>query len=677
MKKILFCMIGAALVAGCSKTETENTLPDNPSNNYTPKTEYIEIGVATNDDDSRATYDASLKAYWEADDQILAVQGSATSKESETLGGETYTANGQVLSLQSGENTNAGHFAGEITEHDTKHNRYYHFVYPASAQLNTTTKTPGASGIGGSLTTTTTCTFTVPAEQDGKWTPFFCASTADKVAVANIKNVTFGKSLNAALGIRVFASDKTTPKKLASITIVAENNITGTLSTTTDNDSSFSGKSFVANATGNTITAENPQYTEGTDKNGRTYYEYRFEVLPVSAGVITITLTDEDGSMVERKTSAKTFTANYRSGVNVVWDAATISMDKPLSWYEDAKADSSLSGNTVYVNNIVVGGVAASKVAEMGVYIKKENEADFTKYNLASGVLSVPADNIAASSGSGVYVVYPYAKIDGEADEIVGGEQTVVVTDKLAIASHNIRSSYNSNATVAKNNSLSGNKIYARASLNDAYAQSNLVQSVTLRYGDVSVAGTIGNEFSTADLTRKAYSDCYVEVVMKNGLTYKTDAYTINVTGVPYEYTFDGKKVAAIKEEWTCMGNVDDDGLIAKNKDNAGFVVSKNMFYLPNDEDIQVAFTLVHRYYRATFSTGKANAYVGASANANTASVSGVKCEVSSTNGAGGKRTNTGNIVLTNATKYLSISADKNDYGISNHYINSIRLDYR
>lgn len=535
MKKILFCMIGAALVAGCSKTETENTLPDNPSNNYTPKTEYIEIGVATNDDDSRATYDASLKAYWEADDQILAVQGSATSKESETLGGETYTANGQVLSLQSGENTNAGHFAGEITEHDTKHNRYYHFVYPASAQLNTTTKTPGASGIGGSLTTTTTCTFTVPAEQDGKWTPFFCASTADKVAVANIKNVTFGKSLNAALGIRVFASDKTTPKKLASITIVAENNITGTLSTTTDNDSSFSGKSFVANATGNTITAENPQYTEGTDKNGRTYYEYRFEVLPVSAGAITITLTDEDGSMVERKTSAKTFTANYRSGVNVVWDAATISMDKPLSWYEEASADSSLSGNTVYVNNIVIGGAVASKVAEMGVYIKKDNEAVFTKYNLASGVLSVLADNISASAGSGVYIVYPYAKIDGEAEEIVGGEQTVVVTDKLAIASHTIRSSYNSNATVAKNNSLSGSKIYARASLNDAYAQSNLVQSVTLRYGDVSVAGTIGNEFSTADLTRKAYSDCYVEVVMKNGLTYKTDAYTINVTGIPCE----------------------------------------------------------------------------------------------------------------------------------------------
>lgn len=675
MKKILFCMIGAALVAGCSKTETENTLPDNPSNNYTPKTEYIEIGVATNDDDSRATYDASLKAYWETSDQILAVQGSATSTNSEVGGGKTYTANGQALSLQSGENTNAGRFAGEITEHDDR-SRYYHFAYPASTQLITTTNTRGLSG---SFSTTTTCTFTVPTEQNGKWTPFFCASTADKVAVANIKNVTFGKSLNAALGIRVFALDKTTPKKLASITIVAENNITGTLSATTDNDGSFAGKAFATNATGNTITAENPQYTEGTDKNGRTYYEYRFEVLPVSAGMITITLTDEDGSMVERKTSAKTFTANYRSGVNVVWDAATISMDKPLSWYEDAKADSSLSGNTVYVNNIVVGGVAASKVAEMGVYIKKENEADFTKYNLASGVLSVPADNISASAGSGVYTVYPYARIDGEAEEIVGGEQTVVVTDKLAIASHTIRSSYNSNATLAKNNSLSGSKIYARASLNDAYAQSNLVQSVTLRYGDASVAGTIGNEFSTADLTWKAYSDCCVEVVMKNGLTYTTDAYNINVTGIPYDYTFTDKSLGDIDGEWTRNGStgITSSQLWLANDNNTGYVVSKS-FYMP-EESLATTFTLISRFYRL-FGNRSVNAYVGTTASAAIKATSTITCSTNGTLGTGKNddlRTNSGTLTLTSTNNRISISSDTTGSSTSYHYIKSISIKYQ
>lgn len=606
MKKILFCMIGAALVAGCSKTETENTLPDNSSNDYTSKTEYVEIGVSANDDETKATYDASLHAYWEANDHILAVQGFACGW---AAGGNEKTVSANTLDLISGDGAASARFGGNI---GTQRNAatYFHFAYPASNAALSSYGEVGAWDFDvESSTQTSTCTFTVPAEQDGKWTPFFCASTADKVAVANIKNVTFGKSLNAALGIRVFGSDKTTPKRITSIAIVAENNIVGTLSATTDNDGSFASKAFATNATGNTITAENPQYTEGTDKNGRTYYEYRFEVLPVSAGVITITLTDEDGSMVERKTSAKTFTANYRSGVNVVWDAATISMDKPTSWYEEASADSSLSGNTVYVKNIVIGGAAASKVAEMGVYIKKENEANFTKYNLASDVLSVPADNIAASAGSGVYIVYPYAKIDGTAEEIVGGEQTVVVTDKLAIASHTIRSSYNSNATVAKNNSLSGSKIYARASLNDAYAQSNLVQSVTLRYGGASVAGTIGNEFSTADLTWKAYSDCYVEVVMKNGLTYKTDAYTINVTGIPYNVD----KFSSIPSGWSQSNTSSWNSNVRFNTENAYAITPK--FYVPS-EPIDVTTSIkAYAYGGSAPGDYKPNVYVSVSAN--------------------------------------------------------------
>ncbi len=675
MKKTLFCMIGAALVAGCSKTEIENTIPDEPSNDYTPKTEYIEIGVATTDDDSRATYDASLHAYWEAADQILGVQGFACGW---SAGGNEKTVSANILNLKSGDGTSSARFGGDI---NTQRNAatYFHFAYPVSG---TTLSSYGKVGAWDfnveSSTQTTTCTFTVPAEQDGKWTPFFCASTADKVTIDNIKSVTFGKSLNAAFGIRVFASDKATPKKLQSIKIVAENNITGTLSATTDNDGSFSGKTFTANATGDTITAENPQYTEGTDSNGRTYYEYRFEVLPVNAGVISLTLTADDGSLIERTTSAKTFTANKRSGVNVIWDAATVSMDNATSWYEDS-ADgnvSTIAGNVIRVKNIEVGGVAAANVEAVGVYVKAPGASDFKAYKLDSAKLQITTDDIAANAGSGVYTVYPYAKIKGIAEEIVGGEQTIIVTDKLEIASHTIRSSYNANAGVAKTNSFDGDKIGATVTLNDAYAQANLVNSVTLHYGDATVAGKVKDEFQTASIARQVYN-CYVEVVMNNGLTYKTPAYTINVTGIPYDYTFDGKKLTTIKEEWTCKGNVDDDGLIAHNKDNAGYIVSKNMFYLPNNEDIQVAFTLVHRYYRATFSTGTANAYIGVSANADTASVSGIKCEASSTNGTEGKRTNTGNIVLTNATKYLSISADKNDYGISNHYINSIRLDYK
>ncbi len=576
-------MIGAALVAGCSKTEIENTIPDEPSNDYTPKTEYIEIGVATTDDDSRATYDASLKAYWEAADQILGVQGFACGW---SAGGNEKTVSANTLNLKSGDGTSSARFGGDI---NTQRNAatYFHFAYPVSG---TTLSSYGKVGAWDfnveSSTQTTTCTFTVPAVQDGKWTPFFCASTADKVTIDNIKSVSFGKSLNAAFGIRVFASDKATPKKLQSIEIVTENNITGTLSATTDNDGSFSGKAFTANATGNTITAENPQYTEGTDGNGRTYYEYRFEVLPVDAGVIALTLTADDGSLIERTTSAKTFTANKRSGVNVIWDAATVSMDNATSWYEDS-ADgnvSTIAGYVIRVNNIEVGGVAAANVEEVGVYVKVPGASDFKPYNLGSATLQIATDDIAANAGSGVYTIYPYAKIKGIAEEIIGGEQAVIVTDKLAIASHTIRSSYNSNAGVAKTNSFDGDKIGATVTLNDDYAQTNLVNSVTLHYGDATVAGKVKDEFQTTSLAWKAYSDCYVEVVMNNGLTYKTPAYTINVTGIPYSITFN----TASPANWSKSGSIDTNSGVLSIQPSEGYILSP-AFFISENVDLTVS----------------------------------------------------------------------------------------
>lgn len=528
MKKILFCMIGAALVAGCSKNETKDLNPQNPD---VSESVYVELSASAGND-SRATYDYSLHAYWESGDQILGVQGFACGW---AANGNKQTINANTLDLLSGDNTAIANFGGNI---GTQRNAatYFHFAYPASrANLSTYGEVGAWDFSVSSSTQTTTCTFTVPAEQDGKWTPFLCASTAEKVTVANIRDVDFGKSRNAAFGIRVFEIDKTTPKKLAYIEIVAANNIVGTLSKTTANDGSFDGLTFDVNATGNTITATNPQYTEGVDGNGRTYYEYRFEVLPVESGAIKLTLVADDGSQVERVASTKAFKANKRSGVNVIWDAAQVAMDSPTSWYEDsdASAVSSLKENTLYVNNIKVSGVAASRIQEIGVYVKVPGATDFYKVSLGQGVLQIDSDYIAANGGSGVYTVYPYTKIEGVADEIVGGEQEVIVTNELSIASHTIRSSYNSNDKVAKTNDFAGDKIGATVSLNDVYAQANLVSSVTLHYGSATANGNAGSEFTTSSLGWQAYNNCYVEVVMKNGLTYRTNAYTINVTGLP------------------------------------------------------------------------------------------------------------------------------------------------
>ena len=570
MKKILFCMIGAALVAGCSKNETEDLNPQNPS---VSESVYVELSASAGND-SRATYDDSLHAYWESGDQILGVQGFACGWNA---GGNEKTINANTLDLLSGDNTAEANFGGNIgTQRDAA--TYFHFAYPAS---NTNLSTYGyVNMFNTSSTQTTTCTFTVPAEQDGKWTPFLCASTAEKVTVANIRDVYFGKSRNAAFGIRVFEIDKTTPKKLAYIEIVAANNIVGTLSKTTANDGSFDGLTFDVNATGNTITATNPQYTEGVDGNGRTYYEYRFEVLPVESGAIKLTLVADDGSQVERVASTKAFKANKRSGVNVIWDAAQVAMDNPTSWYEDsdASAVSLLKENTIYVNNIKVSGVAASRIQEIGVYVKVPGATDFYKVSLGQGVLQIDSDYIAANGGSGVYTVYPYTKIEGVADEIVGGEQKVIVTNELSIASHTIRSSYNSNDKVAKTNGFAGDKIGATVSLNDAYAQANLVASVALHYGSAAANGNAGGEFTTSSLGWQAYNNCYVEVVMKNGLTYRTNAYTINVTGIPCEASGNATSDYT-KAGWSLNGNIDS-GVGHVRAYNGSSFTSPN-FYVP------------------------------------------------------------------------------------------------
>lgn len=254
MKKIFISILSAAVFAACAKSETEEFIPVGPEPEEEAQSVYVEIG-ATTGSDTKATYDENLKAYWEAGDQILAVQGSATSDTFHfpSTGSKDFEITASdILSIINGAMTNSGTFIGNITEYDTKHSRYFHFAYPAN-QTGMTTKTHipyGQSQVAEQYSTTTTCTYTVPTEQDGKWTPFLCASTTEKTTAAAITGIDFGTSLNACFGIRVFESDKTTPKKIKSITITAANNIVGTMSATTENDGAFSADMFTCNGGG-------------------------------------------------------------------------------------------------------------------------------------------------------------------------------------------------------------------------------------------------------------------------------------------------------------------------------------------------------------------------------------------------------------------------------------------
>lgn len=596
MKKIFISILSAAMFAACAKTETEDVIPVNPEPEDEAQTVYVEIG-ATTGSDTKATYDKDLKAYWEAGDQILAVQGSASSKTSTAMGG-TETADGKPLSINSGEKTNSAIFTGDIEVKDNNNNRFFHFAYPSNISLQTKTNIPAT--IFGSVTTTTTCSYTIPSEQDGKWTPFLCTSTADKTKAENITNIDFGTSLNACLAVRVFYHDGKTPKPVKRIRITSGNNIVGTISATTANDGAFSADMFASAGGGTEINADNLHTIAKLGNN----YEYRFEVLPVDAGVLTVELVDAAGSKIIRQTNPKTFKANTRSGVNIVWDDATISIDdQPLTWYDDYAKNgfSDMGANSVYVKGAKIRGVGIENVKVIGVRLRKltddgkETGDENITYHPNSDLSSLSSDENGTLSfdsqldniQSGYYYVRPYAIIinsDGAEQEIISTKHTVIVTSIPTITSHTIRSSYNNNGAVAKNNDLDGDKIYATVSLNDTFAAVNLIESATLHYGGNTFAiDAKGSEVPTGSIAYQQYSDCYAEIVFKNGYKSTTQSYTVNVTGIPHIRTERAAKYTDFG--WTSTGTITDAAL-GGIYNNA--TLTSPAFYIPEPQTITV-----------------------------------------------------------------------------------------
>ena len=508
-KRILCAISVAALAAGCAQEATEDVAQAPDASEAVVR--YAEVGVGTDETDTRASYDADLKAYWEPGDRIKIVQGKV--KEVGSMEA-TVTKEGEIIELVSGDGTNTAVFGGNVTTYvDDEH--YFHFVYPAA---NSTISTTG----DWRFNNTTTCSLTIPSAQDGKWTPYLWASSDSKTTLDALTQVSM-KTLNGAIAIRVFESDGVTPKPVRSISVTADVPIVGTFSATTGDDGSLADVSFSFSGSSNVITADN---LSSMAKVGD-YYEYRLEVAPVTVSSLTIVLTDDSGSSVTRSVGSKTFRVKTRTGFNVKWDPASISMEDVTSWYTDYIGNNltELEPGTLYARNIRIAGISSDKVAERGVKVNgtvyPSQETSLT-FNMEVGGLS-----------SGEYSVVPYARLS-DGTEVVAEAQKVIVTGDLAIASHTIRSSYNSNGSVAKDNGLDGSTIYASVSVNDDYVVSNLVNSVVLHYGASTLAGNIGSEFSAGNLAWGEYDNCRIDITLKNGYVMSTPSYTVNVTGLPY-----------------------------------------------------------------------------------------------------------------------------------------------
>lgn len=271
MKTLRFAAIAAlALAASCSHSIKEEQVND---------ANLVPVRISVNE--TKATYSNSLAAVWETGDKIAIIQDAANS------------AVAQLSNTEANKNV----FTGSVSIPSSLAKTFY-FAYPASAL------TRDGEDIN--------CVFTIPATQNGKWIPYLFAQTENAILPSALSNlqIDFGSTLGAALAIRVYNNSKDQKKEIASIVVSAENNITGTIT------------NGVNQATGGkTITLTGEAATTSGTVGDVAYTEYRFNVVPTTAGIVTITLNDGTKTVTATTTASVTFVRNKRTGLNILWPA--------------------------------------------------------------------------------------------------------------------------------------------------------------------------------------------------------------------------------------------------------------------------------------------------------------------------------------------------------------------
>ncbi|MBP3481841.1 MAG: hypothetical protein J6K28_00400 [Alistipes sp.] len=636
MKKIFASILALAALAGCSeKLDEEIAINDNGSAD-TDRAElfkvYAEVSVNRNDG-TRATYGEALDARWEDNDEIAVFQ------EHTAYGSEFRIVS--ALGILKGAGTSEAKFSGEITVGTTEP-RLFHIAYPKDAIAFSMSDTVEAEGevqysdnkaTGGHNysatgsyrhTYTNNVTVTVPSEQDGKWEPYMFASTEEAVTAEQIGTRPMNV-LTGSIAIRVFEHDGVTPKKVKKIIIAsADNALTGNFTgssvsygstgTVTGDDSGWftafnkadAQKKAVENlenkarqtvpasvvcsrnlvldgfeGISSTVTLDNLTDIAADSDGNYTYYA---NIAPVSVGGLTITLIDENNFKVVRTTAARTFKAGARSGYNIRWADASISMDDATSWYDETSADftSLLAGNTIYCNNLKIGGVDISQISKTGINING------TEYPTEP---ATAIEQLTFQVESGRYTVFAYADItlsDGTVKSLATTPQTIYVTanPKLSYTAH---SSYNSSdGSISKSNTADGASIWFNdIALNDNYLKDNLTDgNITIVYGSNSeTTAFVGNK--TYEKLTPAQYGCYIEVKLNNGYTLRSAACDIAVTGIPY--TLD---VASNDGTWEQSGSVSwgKDSSVQFGKGGGSGSITKR-FYAPADINAKVTST--------------------------------------------------------------------------------------
>ena len=257
MKKY-FIILAAALAISCQKDNTDNNL------NLGYYTDSLTINVGEN---STRAFDSNLKWEWEQTDEIIGFQNAGD----KTLNTLKYNGNNSFFCQEFVFSTE------EIAD--------FHFFYPSIALQNDKT---------------------LVAPQNGTWTPILVATTP-QTTLEDINEVEM-QHLSAALEVRVWEDDKTTPKVIKQATLSSEKDFIGKWSVNDD-------LTYTQTLNGKEIAIDNLP-------SGATSIVFNMPSLPSSdeafnEGDLTLTITTASGATKCFDVPALTYSAGKRTILNV------------------------------------------------------------------------------------------------------------------------------------------------------------------------------------------------------------------------------------------------------------------------------------------------------------------------------------------------------------------------
>ena len=551
MKKIFASLFAIAAIVGCAQNDIEEIAPKIPLEKGV-----MEVGTAGEADDaSRATFDKALQFSWEAGDRMAVLQGCTGAPQ-------------QSLTLTGGEGTTSARFRSEEFEYVANTTAAFHFVYPASCATLTTS---GA-------------TVALPA-QDGVWNPILVASTEPTTHDA-IENVDL-QSLTGCLGIRVFSNNKSDALAVKSISVKAENNFLGEFVGTVGSDGKMT---YTPNGTTNQFTVNVADMASGVIDN-----EYRFEVLPVDAGVVTVTLTDENDNVITLSTSGnKLFKAHTITRINVAWNP-TVSLGGVTTWYEETIAgkESTLNGGDVQFTGVTANGGKVTHIAW------KYNEGE--AWNLLE--LNDKQNLKLTGIGSGTYYVCAAIQAPDGTWNYSPESYQVTVTAKPTVT-YKARSTYAYNdGTSVRQNVLADRTsiIYESYTISNSDDFTNALLNTSAAkfvYGssewDANTAGTVNSALALGQY------GCYVKIpfVENSAVSLESENQNIYVTGVPYSVS--GEGVSSISG-WT-NSSTTDTGNYLLIKDG-GSITSPSLFYASTNCTYDIVLSSYVYCYRGSYTS--------------------------------------------------------------------------